>query len=181
MEKVFKPLTLIVVTLAVVGSLVNQDPAPAVAASDINIISMARLHQVKGQETLASKSFKREKAVRTSRSLPVGTVRITLGTPINNKLYAKIYIKNQHNWGKSQFECLSSLWTRESGWRHKAKNSSSGAYGIPQSLPADKMASAGKDWKTNPATQIKWGAKYIKSRYGTPCDAYAHSKSHNWY
>jgi hypothetical protein len=76
---------------------------------------------------------------------------------------------------------LSNLWTHESGWNHLAENPSSGAYGIPQSLPANKMASEGKDWKTNPATQIKWGVKYIKLRYGSPCDAYNHFKLKNWY
>lgn len=84
-------------------------------------------------------------------------------------------------WSKSQFPCLDRLWTRESGWRTTAKNPSSGAYGIPQSLPGSKMASAGKDWKTNPTTQIKWGLSYIKSRYGSPCGAWAHSQATGWY
>jgi hypothetical protein len=80
-----------------------------------------------------------------------------------------------------QFPCLENLWDKESGWNYKALNSSSGAYGIPQSLPGDKMASAGSDWKTNPATQIKWGLGYIKGRYGTPCKAWGHSQNVGWY
>jgi hypothetical protein len=60
-------------------------------------------------------------------------------------------------------------------------NPSSGAYGIPQALPGGKMASAGGDWRTNPATQIRWGLSYIASTYGTPCGAWAHSQSHGWY
>ena len=59
------------------------------------------------------------------------------------------------------------IWTRESGWRWNAANAS-GAYGIPQALPGSKMATAGADWQTNPATQIKWGLGYIQSIYGTP-------------
>ena len=81
----------------------------------------------------------------------------------------------------SQFSCLSSLWTRESNWLYTATNPSSGAYGIPQSLPASKMASAGADYRTNPVTQIRWGLGYIKQVYGTPCRAWAHSQSTGWY
>ncbi len=80
-----------------------------------------------------------------------------------------------------QFGCLDALWQRESNWNHRAMNPSSGAYGIPQSLPASKMASAGSDWRTNPATQIRWGLSYIASRYGTPCGAWGHSQSNGWY
>lgn len=84
-------------------------------------------------------------------------------------------------WGAEQFRCLDSLWTRESGWDRFARNPSSGAYGIPQALPASKMASAGADWRTNPATQIKWGLQYIAATYGSPCGAWAKSQSHGWY
>ncbi|MDI6099724.1 lytic transglycosylase domain-containing protein [Actinoplanes sp. NEAU-A12] len=80
-----------------------------------------------------------------------------------------------------QFPCLDKLWKKESGWNYKATNRSSGAYGIPQSLPGSKMASAGSDWKTNPATQIKWGLGYIEGRYKTPCGAWGHSQNVGWY
>ncbi|WP_309646755.1 lytic transglycosylase domain-containing protein [Nocardioides sp.] len=80
-----------------------------------------------------------------------------------------------------QFGCLDSLWTRESGWNVYADNPSSSAYGIPQSLPGSKMASAGADWATNPVTQIRWGLGYIQDRYGSPCGAWAHSESNGWY
>jgi len=77
----------------------------------------------------------------------------------------------------SQFPCLDKLWTKESGWNHRAKNASSGAYGIPQAYPGSKMSSAGSDWLTSPATQIKWGLGYIKGRYSSPCGAWSHSES----
>lgn len=83
--------------------------------------------------------------------------------------------------GQGQFGCLDSLFNRESGWNPSAANPSSGAYGIPQALPGSKMASAGSDWRTNPYTQVRWGVSYIKSRYGTPCSAWAHSQSVGWY
>ncbi|MFD6179155.1 MULTISPECIES: aggregation-promoting factor C-terminal-like domain-containing protein [unclassified Isoptericola] len=84
-------------------------------------------------------------------------------------------------WSGSQWTCLESLWTKESGWNASAANPSSGAYGIPQALPGSKMATAGSDWATNPATQIEWGLDYISGRYGTPCGAWGHSQSVGWY
>ncbi len=84
-------------------------------------------------------------------------------------------------WSSSEFDCLVALWNKESGWRVNAYNASSGAYGIPQALPGSKMASAGADWETNPATQIEWGLGYIQGRYDAPCGAWAHSQAHGWY
>jgi hypothetical protein len=97
---------------------------------------------------------------------------------------AKAYALEQvtaQGWSYNEYSCLVKLWERESNWRHTAENKSSGAYGIPQSLPASKMASAGPDWRTNPETQIRWGIGYIKNRYKVPCAALAHSDKHNWY
>ena len=84
-------------------------------------------------------------------------------------------------WGDDQFACLVALWNKESGWRVNAYNAGSGAYGIPQALPGSKMASAGADWETNPATQISWGLGYIGGRYGSPCGAWDHSQRTGWY
>jgi hypothetical protein len=86
-------------------------------------------------------------------------------------------------WDSNQWPALKALWIGESGWNEKALNASSGAYGIPQALPAGKMASAGADWRTNAATQIKWGLGYIKSVYGSPANAYAQwlARSPHWY
>jgi hypothetical protein len=80
----------------------------------------------------------------------------------------------------AQWPCLYDLWQQESGWNVYAENPS-GAYGIPQSLPGDKMASAGADWQTNPTTQIIWGLGYIKSVYGTPCGAWEHEEADGYY
>jgi hypothetical protein len=88
---------------------------------------------------------------------------------------------SSYGWAPSTyFSCLNNIWTRESGWRWNAQNAS-GAYGIPQALPGSKMASAGADWQTNPATQIKWGLGYIQSIYGTPCGAWAHEEADGYY
>ena len=87
----------------------------------------------------------------------------------------------QRGWGDDQFGCLVALWDKESGWNVNAYNASSGATGIPQALPGSKMASAGADWQTNPATQIAWGLGYIGDRYGSPCGAWDHSVAAGWY
>ncbi|WP_407700465.1 phage tail tape measure protein [Streptomyces beihaiensis] len=90
---------------------------------------------------------------------------------------------NRYGWTGDQWKALRTLWMGESGWNYQAKNPSSGAYGIPQALPASKMATAGSDWRTNPATQIKWGLSYIKRTYGSPANALATwmSRSPHWY
>lgn len=103
------------------------------------------------------------------------------GTRAGNKEYAKLWINQENGWGENQFSCLETLWFRESNWNHKATNPTSGAYGIPQSLPGNKMATFGDDWRTNPTTQIKWGADYIAERYGTPCQALDFFYNKNWY
>jgi Transglycosylase SLT domain len=90
-------------------------------------------------------------------------------------------IATQEGLNQQQWMCLDSLWYQESKFETNAHNRRSGAFGIPQALPASRMASAGADWRTNPATQVKWGLSYIKVRYGTACNAWAHWKRARWY
>ena len=92
------------------------------------------------------------------------------------KSYAHQLVKPLNQWG-----CLVRLWERESHWNPKARNRSSGAFGIPQALPGWKMASAGADWAVNPLTQVTWGVHYVKNRYGDPCRALDHSNKYGWY
>jgi hypothetical protein len=80
-----------------------------------------------------------------------------------------------------QFQCFSNIVNNESSWNYHAVNASSGAYGLFQALPAGKYASAGADWQTNPATQIKWGLNYMNSRYGSPCQAWSFWSANHWY
>lgn len=87
----------------------------------------------------------------------------------------------EYGWGEQQFQCYDNIIMRESEWVVTATNPSSGAYGIPQALPASKLASAGDDWRTNPVTQITWGLDYIQGRYGTPCEAWSFKQSVGWY
>lgn len=101
----------------------------------------------------------------------------------SNENLGRQLARDLKHWEGQEWQCLDQLWLHESGWDHHAKNSSSGAYGIPQSLPGNKMASAGSDWPDNPETQIKWGLNYIAERYGTPCNAWAQwqARSPHWY
>jgi Transglycosylase SLT domain len=80
-----------------------------------------------------------------------------------------------------QFQCFSNIVDHESSWNYHAVNASSGAYGLFQALPASKYSSAGSDWQTNPATQIKWGLNYMNSRYGSPCEAWSFWQANSWY
>lgn len=102
------------------------------------------------------------------------------GTPEQNRELGR-FMTQEYGWDEDQFDCLDDLWVSESNWLATAENPSSGAYGIPQSLPGSKMASAGDDWRTNPATQIEWGLGYIDDVYGTPCSAWSFKRANNWY
>ncbi|MDR6986363.1 uncharacterized membrane protein HdeD (DUF308 family) [Paenarthrobacter nitroguajacolicus] len=100
--------------------------------------------------------------------------------PAAAKAYAAS-ILGSYGWSAGEMTALNTLWEKESNWKTTATNASSGAYGIVQSLPASKMASAGADWQTNYQTQIKWGLNYIKERYGSPSAALAFHLANNWY
>ncbi|GHH64283.1 hypothetical protein GCM10017673_06650 [Streptosporangium violaceochromogenes] len=113
-------------------------------------------------------------------SLASATASTTALARQSNQAIARPMV-TARGWSRDQFDCLRHLWTRESNWNHRALNRGSGAYGIPQALPAGKMARAGHDWRTNPRTQIRWGLGYIKQRYGSPCRAWAHFLSRGWY
>ncbi|WAL70368.1 transglycosylase SLT domain-containing protein [Kitasatospora sp. YST-16] len=114
----------------------------------------------------ASEQASRDSARSVLASIPAGSVQD---------------IARQIVGDDTQFQCFSQIVTRESGWDYTATNSSSGAYGLVQALPGSKMASAGADWRTNPATQVKWGLNYMNSRYGSPCGAWSFWQSHHWY
>ncbi|MFA7763164.1 transglycosylase SLT domain-containing protein [Streptomyces sp. NRRL S-448] len=126
--------------------------------------------------------------IATSKKALAGTV-VALGVagsmlatvpaqaaPMSAKAIAQQMIKDP-----AQFAAFDKIISHESGWDHTATNASSGAYGLAQALPASKMASAGADWKTNPATQIKWGLDYMNDRYGSPVGAWNFWSANHWY
>jgi hypothetical protein len=130
-------------------------------------------------EAAAKRQAAEEKAAR-DRARAKAAAAAKGGTPAQNRALGMSMCADA-GFSSSQCADLGRLWERESSWDERSANSSSGAYGIPQSLPGSKMASAGDDWRTNPATQIKWGLRYIKDTYGNPSAAWAHSQNYGWY
>ncbi|MHA7985024.1 aggregation-promoting factor C-terminal-like domain-containing protein [Rathayibacter sp. CAU 1779] len=128
----------------------------------------------------AQKAAEEAAAKAAAEAAAAAAALAQVNTPDGARSYAQSTMASSYGWGSDQFSCLNSLWNRESGWNYQAYNSS-GATGIPQALPGSKMASIGTDWATNAATQIKWGLGYIAASYGTPCGAWSHSQSYNWY
>ncbi|MEO5610963.1 MAG: hypothetical protein ABIQ92_14995 [Ornithinibacter sp.] len=124
--------------------------------------------QRKADADKAARAAEREKIVANAQSDPRSAARVIMG---------------EFGFGEGQWSCLSMLWVGESDWNYRAENPSSGAYGIPQSLPGNKMATMGSDWRSNPVTQIRWGLDYIKKSYGTPCNALNqwNNRSPHWY
>ncbi|HET6861036.1 MAG TPA: transglycosylase SLT domain-containing protein [Streptomyces sp.] len=124
----------------------------------------------------------RSKSVAAGAAVLLGSVGVVLGGGASEaaaatpQSLAKKIIADD-----AQFTCFDNIVEHESGWDHKANNASSGAYGLVQALPGSKMSSAGADWKTNPATQIKWGVDYMNDRYGNPCGAWSHWQANGWY
>ena len=102
-------------------------------------------------------------------------------TPNGAKYVARQIMLSEYNWGSYQFACLNRLWTKESHWNYKAHNYKSGAHGIPQALPANRMDIISTDWRKNPVTQMRWGLRYIEIRYENPCKAWAKFKRSNYY
>jgi colicin import membrane protein len=105
---------------------------------------------------------------------------VAVDDPSGAQAYAASILPS-YGWGQGEMSALITLWNKESDWRTTATNASSGAYGIGQSLPAEKMASEGADWQTSYQTQIRWGLNYIKERYGSPSAAWSFHLAHNWY
>jgi hypothetical protein len=120
-------------------------------------------------------------AAKTTASKTAATSTPVVVDPGSARDIARQMMLSMYGWGDSEFTCFDKIITQESGWNVSATNKSSGAYGIPQALPGSKMATAGADWQTNPATQIKWALGYVQGRYSTPCGAWAFKSAHGWY
>ena len=111
---------------------------------------------------------------------PAPVAPVAIDDPAGAQAYAGAQLAS-YGWAAAEMPCLVKLWTKESNWMTTAENPSSGAYGVVQSLPAEKMASAGADYRTNYRTQINWGLEYVKDRYGSPCGALNFHYANNWY
>ncbi|MDQ4504220.1 hypothetical protein [Sinomonas sp. ASV322] len=163
--------------IAAAGSI-----APAASTSpQISAASDAKLDFIRPSVGSVSKAQSDQQAQAAADAAKAELLKTQ---PVNDPAGAQAYASSQlakFGWGQDQMQALITLWNRESNWTTTATNASSGAYGIAQSLPGGKMASAGSDWQTNYRTQIDWGLGYIKDRYGSPANALAFHYTHNWY
>jgi hypothetical protein len=163
------------------NAVAAADAAAKKAAEEAARKQAAKDAQAKREaaEKAAEEAKKREEAARqaaASRSAERTDFAVQSSYTV-----AQVKAMAQQIVGAGQFQCFSSIVERESGWNYKAQNPSSGAYGLVQALPGSKMASAGADWQTNPATQIKWGLNYMNDRYGSPCGAWEFWQANHWY
>lgn len=150
----------------------------ALSPDQVAAMSQARTSVTDGQimRELANTAERIAAQLATGGAAPVpGTIQPGTNRALGYQLMTRF------GWPASEWPALDALWYRESGWNQLAQNASSGAYGIPQALPATKMATVGPDWRTNPETQIRWGLAYIGVRYGSPQAAWAHSEKFGWY
>jgi hypothetical protein len=178
-------------TLAAVDGKVDSSGLAASVASlseyrSIPVDEVASLTKVTRAEVAklaaAAAAYDRAQAEAAAAAAAAEAAELAAAnTPDGARAFAADLAASQYGWGVDQFQCLDRLWQKESGWSYTAYNASSGATGIPQSLPGSKMATAGADWETNARTQITWGLGYINSAYGTPCSAWSHSQAMNWY
>ena len=144
--------------------------------------SVAAARSAQREKVRLAAIAKKKKAAAEKAAQEAERKRVLANAQADPKAVARMLMP-EYGFGSSQWPCLERLWVGESGWNYKAENSSSGAYGIPQSLPGRKMATVAGDWRTNPATQIKWGMNYIKQSYGSPCNALDlwNSRYPHWY
>ncbi|MET9619417.1 MULTISPECIES: transglycosylase SLT domain-containing protein [unclassified Streptomyces] len=130
--------------------------------------------------SIATRVSDRKKTVAASAAVLLAASGAVLGTTASASAASPQEIAKKIV-PAGQYQAFSKIVEHESGWNFTATNSSSGAYGLVQALPASKMASAGSDWKTNPATQIKWGLNYMNERYGSPNAAWSFWQANGWY
>jgi len=161
-----------VVTTAVSQAVID---AEAVERREVDLGALVRATQLSAQADLISQAASELKAQEQRKSQGYDP------TTTDPREIARQLMANTYGWGDAQFQCFDNIIMHESKWSITATNPSSGAYGIPQALPGSKMATAGADWKTNPATQIKWALSYVKARYSTPCGAWSFKSAHGWY
>jgi len=163
--------------LAVVIEAAHRDAA----ARALSVASARRAAiRAAAKRAAARRAAARQAGARQAQAQPAATDAAVEPVPPGTAQGIAEQMLAQYGW-TGQFACLDALWTNESGWNVYAQNPSSGAYGIPQALPADKMASAGPDWESDAATQIRWGLAYIQGSYGSPCAAWSHEEATGWY
>ncbi|MFG2648996.1 lytic transglycosylase domain-containing protein [Streptomyces sp. NPDC048436] len=148
-------------------------------AAESAIAKQKAAEKAEAAEKAAAKKEREEKTeVKASRS---STRDASAFSPQSSYTVSQVQAMARQMVPGDQFQCFSNIVNHESTWNYKATNAGSGAYGLVQALPGSKMSSAGADWQTNPATQIKWGLGYMNDRYGSPCGAWDFWQANNWY
>ncbi|WP_037683378.1 transglycosylase SLT domain-containing protein [Streptomyces griseus] len=167
------------------ASLTQQADFQAIAADEGAKKDAEELARKAAAETAIAKKEAAEKAAKEAKEraeAKSAASRSSAGFPIQSSYsIAQIQAMARQMVPAGQFQCFSNIVNHESSWNYHAVNAGSGAYGLFQALPAGKYASAGADWQTNPATQIKWGLNYMDSRYGSPCEAWSFWQANSWY
>ncbi|MEU5208179.1 transglycosylase SLT domain-containing protein [Streptomyces sp. NPDC020742] len=163
-------------TQADAASLKSAQEAARKAAAETAQSKKDAADEAKAKKDADARKKKEQAATRSS-------TRADLGDLLGKGSYSIADTQNiaRQMMAGDQFQCFSNIVDHESGWNYQATNASSGAYGLVQALPGSKMASAGSDWQTNPATQIKWGLNYMNDRYGSPCGAWSFWQANSWY
>ncbi|MFJ3303192.1 transglycosylase SLT domain-containing protein [Streptomyces sp. NPDC086549] len=171
------------------ASLTQQADAQAIQADASAKKDAEAAARKAAAETAVAKKASAEKAEREAKARAEAkkaasrsAARDSSSFPVQSSYtVAQIQAMARQMVAGDQFQCFSNIVDHESSWNYHAVNASSGAYGLFQALPAGKYASAGADWQTNPATQIKWGLNYMNSRYGSPCQAWTFWQANSWY
>lgn len=168
-----------------VAQLEHYEKMPATAVVDLTDDTDAAIESLTVEVTEFEKEQERkaeeERKAQEAAAAAAAEEQAHANTVEGAKNTARELMNETYGWGEGEFACLDQLWTKESGWNYQAQNASSGAYGIPQSLPGSKMSTVADDWETNATTQVTWGLDYIQRAYGTPCAAWGHSQATNWY
>lgn len=145
---------------------------PGAQAVSSDATSLAAISEAQAQGYEASLVSGADSTVADQRGGELSVDAVDPHDPNAIKAIAQDMAATQYGWTGAEWTCLDKIWEKESNWNPSAVNPESGAYGIPQSYPGDKMATIGADWRTNPITQITWGMNYIRDVYGTPCTAW---------
>nr|WP_181808153.1 transglycosylase SLT domain-containing protein [Streptomyces shenzhenensis] len=168
------------------ASLTQQADAVAIQADATAKKDAEQAARVAAAKTAEAKKAQAEKAAKEAKARADAKEAASRSSassfPVQSSYtVAQIQAMAQQMVASGQFQCFSNIVDHESSWNYQAVNASSGAYGLFQALPGSKMSSAGADWQTNPATQIKWGLNYMNSRYGSPCQAWSFWQANHWY
>ena len=167
-------LILLLSGILYISKLYDKKPVSDVYNEDISTNEI----ETSTSSTNTTKTTKKSK--KTVKTTKKTTKRVTTQKVVTGSKQEYInYAKSYGNLNDTQTNCLIYLWDHESGWNPNAVNKSSGACGIPQSLPCNKIVKqqGSNDWKA----QIRWGIDYINYRYKKPCSAWNHFKNKKWY